>query len=234
MILTHDAQLYQTGVIFFGLLGTALFPYCSISLFLFDRQFYQGENASALYPPSCYFLANVLLEALFNAVNAIAHAAIIYYMEAYPAFVQPTNPASALVGFLGIFATMNMATNAQVLFCSLASPNFEIAYIMASGYTTLAVLLSGSVISFPAINRYSSGLQYLSSIKYGFAAVMLHFFDDNARAVTPLGTMKQLLHAMQVDSPATVGANVLALFGFYAAFMIGGFLCLKYMYKEKR
>lgn len=224
----------HTGAIFFNLLGAVLFPYVSISLFLYDRQFYQGDNASGLYPPSAYFAANVLLEALFNTINGIAYSLIIYYMEDYPAFVQPTNPAWTLVGYLAIFVVINMATNAQVLFCSLVSPNVELAFILSAAYTTLALLLSGSMVSFPSINGSIGALQYLSSVKFGFAAVMLHFFDDNTRAVTPFGTVDALLHAMRVDSPDTAGENVLGCLAIYAAFMLGAFLCLKYLYKEKR
>lgn len=121
-----------------------------------------------------------------------------------------------------------------MLFCSLASPNVEIGFILCAAYTTLALLLSGSVISFPAINRYMSGLQYLSSIKYGFASLMVHFFKDNDRAVTPFGTVEQVVHAMQIDSPPTVWGNVLGCLGLYAVFLMGAFVCLKYMYKEKR
>jgi len=116
----------------------------------------------------------------------------------------------------------------------LASPNVEIAFILSAAYTNLAVLLSGSVVSFPAINRYVASLQYVSSIKYGFAAMMLHFFNGNTRTVTPLGTMEQMLHALKIDSPPTVWATVLGCLGLYVVFMLLAFLCLKYLYKEKR
>lgn len=116
----------------------------------------------------------------------------------------------------------------------MASPNVEIAFILSAAYTNLAVLLSGSVVSFPAINRYVASLQYVSSIKYGFAAMMLHFFNGNTRTVTPLGTMEQMLHALKIDSPPTVWATVLGCLGLYVVFMLLAFLCLKYLYKEKR
>jgi hypothetical protein len=216
------------------MLGASVFPYASISLFLYDRQFYQAENASGLYPSSAYFAANVLLEMLLNTVNGVVYSLIIYYMVAYAAFIQPADPAAMVTGYVGLFVAMNMVSNAQVLFCSLASPNVEIAFILCAAYTNMALLVSGTMISFPAINRYVGVLQYVSSIKYGFAAMMLHFFDGNARAVTPLGTMEAVLHSMQIDSPGTVWGNLLGLAGLYVAFMAGAFLCLKFLYGEKR
>ncbi len=211
------------------MLGASVFPYVSISLFIYDRQFYQCENASGLYPPSAYFATNVLLEMLLNTVNAIVYALAHYYMVAYWAFIQPTNPPATAAGYLGIFVAMNMVSNAQVLFCALASPNVEIAFVLSAAYTNVSVLVSGAVISFPAINRYIGLVQYVSSIKYGFAAMMLHFFQGNKD-----GTMGQLLHVMRIDSPGTVWGNVMGLAGLYVLFMAGAFLCLKFFYKEVR
>ena len=95
------------------MLAASVFPYASISLFIFDRQFYQGENASGLYPPSASFVANVLLEMLLNTVNGLVYALICYYMAAYWAFIQPTNPAATVSGYLGIFVAMNTVTNVR-------------------------------------------------------------------------------------------------------------------------
>lgn len=222
------------GCIFFLLLGACVLPYASISLFLYDRQFYQGENASGLYPPSAYFAANILLEMLLTAAIGIVYSVICYYMVSYWAFIHPANPPAMVAGYVGIFVAMNMVSNAQVLFCALASPNVEIAFILCAAYTNVALLLSGTLISFPAINRYVSIVQYASSIKYGFAAMMLHFFKGNAHAVTPFGTMEEMLHAIQIDSPATAWGNVLGMGGLYVVFMVGAFLCLKFLYREVR
>jgi hypothetical protein len=55
----------------------------SQSLFLYDRQFYQGENGARLYPASCYYCANLTLELLLNAGNGLVYALISYYMLNY-------------------------------------------------------------------------------------------------------------------------------------------------------
>jgi hypothetical protein len=125
-------------------------------------------------------------------------------------------------------------TQAQVIFFALACPNLELAFITGAAYSTQAILLSGSVVSFDALNRYVGVLQYLSVFKYSYAAVLLHLFQDNPRAVTELGTVEQLLHILKIDSPSTVWACLLASLAFYLAFLVGGMACLEHMYKEIR
>lgn len=124
---------------------------------------------------------------------------------------------------------------AQVFFFALASPNFEVAFLSCSAYTVLAVLLSGCVVTYPVLNPHVLGLQYVSTAKYAFAAVMLHFFQGNPKALDGgAGTVEQTLGALQIDSPATVWGNVLGLVGAYGVFLVGGFLCLKFLFKERR
>lgn len=119
-----------------------------------------------------------------------------------------------------------------MLFFSLASPNLEVAFISSSGLTALSALLAGCVVSFPAVSL--AKLQYLSSTKYAYTAILLHFFKGNPKTVTPFGTVDEVMQVMGVTHPGTVWANVSAMLGIYMLFNVGGFFCLKYLYKEQR
>ncbi len=281
------------GALFFHTMAMGLFPYASQSLFLYDRQFYQGENGARLYPPSCYYCANLTLELLLNAGNGFTYGLISYYMLNYQAFVQAPDPALSAVGFIGLITLTNVVANvrtcvgrggrrggkavtsddddghpppnttqteptppkplpiiqnspsahtpqpptkpltqAQVLFFSLASPNFEVAFISSSGLTALSALLAGCVVSYPAVSL--AALQYVSSTKYAYTAILLLFFKGNPKTVTPFGTVDEVMDVMKLTNPGTVWANVLAMLGIYSLFSLGGFFCLKYLYKEQR
>lgn len=100
----------------------------------------------------------------------------------------------------------------------------------------VAVLLAGCVVAYPVLNPAIVNLCYLCTIKYAFAAIMLHFFKRNPKTMKDGWDImvEQALHVLQIDSPPSVWGNVLALVGAYVIFLLGGFLCLKYMYKEKR
>ena len=78
-----------------------LLPFASLSGFLYDRQFFQGENAAGIYPVSAYYAANLTLEAFFNSTNAALFAIITYTMTNYQAFIGTTSATTA-IGFIGI------------------------------------------------------------------------------------------------------------------------------------
>lgn len=95
-------------------MAMGLFPYASQSLFLYDRQFYQGENGARLYPPSAYYMANLTLELLLNAANGCIYALITYYMLDYQAYVQAPNAALSAFGFIGLVTLTNVVSNVRV------------------------------------------------------------------------------------------------------------------------
>lgn len=57
--------------------------------------------------------------------------------------------------------------------------------------------------------------------------MLLHFFKDNTM-------VDSWLHQNKLDVVGTVQANVAVTAGFYVAFIMGGYLALKYLYKERR
>lgn len=106
------------------------------------------------------------------------------------------------------------------------------AFISSSGLTALSALLAGCVVSYPAVSL--SSLQYISPTKYAYTAILLHFFKNNPRTVTPFGTVSEVMDAMEMTNPGTVWANILAMLGIYMLFNLAGFFCLKHLYKEQR
>ena len=127
----------------------SLLPFASQSSFLYDRQFFQGENAAGLYPCSAYYLANVILEIVFNAFNGMVYGLVNYFMINYQAFVNGDVVASG-IGYVGITMMMNVVSNAMVLSFSLAAPNQEVAFVLAAAYTAISVLSAGK-LAFPTI-----------------------------------------------------------------------------------
>jgi hypothetical protein len=87
-------------------------------------------------------------------------------------------------------------------------------------------------VSYPAVSL--SALQYVSSTKYAYTAILLHFFKGNPKTATPFGTVEEVMGAMEMTNPGTIWANVLAMLAIYMLFNVGGFFCLKHLYKEQR
>ena len=74
------AVRHTTGVMFSMIIALANIPFCSIGLFLYERQFFLRENATDLYPCSAYYLAYTILETLLNAFNGALFGLINFYI----------------------------------------------------------------------------------------------------------------------------------------------------------
>lgn len=90
------------------------------------------------------------------------------------------------------------------------------------------------MVAYPNVFPPIRWIQYISFIKYPCQAILLFWFKGNEKTRTPFGTVEDLIHLLALDTPGTVGANVGACLAIYAVFILGGFVCLKYLYKERR
>lgn len=118
---------------------------------------------------------------------------------------------------------------------TLASPNQEIAFVFAAGYTAISVLTCGLIVAYPNISDTMAWLQYISMMKYPYQAILLQFFNNNANAIGPFGmTIESIVERLEFNTPSTVWENIGASLAIYCLFIVCGFICLKYLHKENR
>ena len=130
---------------------------------------------------------------------------------------------------------MSCLQQAQVLCITLASPTPEVAFVLAAGYTTVSNLSAGALVSIPNLGPNVNFLPYISMIRYPYQAAILNFFKDNEKAIIMPGmTVGDYVELIKLNVPPTIWQNLLIALGFYCTFVLGGFLCLKYLYKERR
>ena len=79
-----------------------------------------------------------------------------------------------------------------------------------------------------------SFLNYISMMKYPCQAVLLLFFQDNPAATFMGSEVEGFVNLLELNQPSTLWGNIAVSLAFYAFFIITGFFCLKYMYKERR
>lgn len=113
-----------------------------------------------------------------------------------------------------------------MLCTSLASPNLEVAFVLAAAYQCISIYTSGLVVQIPSMDSLASSLHYISILKYSLQAILYLFFKGTR--------VEPYMHATGLDKPDSLGFNLLACSIFYLVFALVGFLCLKYLYKEKR
>jgi len=102
---------YPPGCIFISLFVECLLPVASLSTFLHDRHFFQGEHAAGIYPSSAYFAANVTLEVILNSLCGFLSGTITYYAVNLQAFVHAENPLASAMGYVGIVVILNLVVN---------------------------------------------------------------------------------------------------------------------------
>ena len=90
------------------------------------------------------------------------------------------------------------------------------------------------VVQIPNMSHQGGWLHYLSMTKYMYQALLLVLFKDNPKAVYMGVNVEKWVALMELNKPDSVGANLAITACFYATFIFVGFLCLKYLYKEKR
>ena len=104
---------FTTVSIVSGLLAHGLFPINCISIFAASRAFYSIENAGRLYPPSAYYLADVLVEFILNITNGALCGLTKHRNEQFDVFFKPKQPYRALLGHMGFVALVNLTTNVR-------------------------------------------------------------------------------------------------------------------------
>jgi len=222
------------GALFFSMTVLSLLPISSLSTFLYDRQFFQSEESSGMYPSSAYYLANIVLEVIFNTINGVIFAVITYYMMDFNAFVKGPELKMA-AGYTGICVVMNLLANAMTMCLANISPNLEIGFVLSAGFVAICSLAAGMIVTIPNMAPSMRWLNLISMIKYPYQALLLLFFKDNHNTVTPFGGyVEDIIGYFELDHPDTVMENILVAFCYYIIFIVGGFIFLKYLHKERR
>ena len=118
---------------------------------------------------------------------------------------------------------------------SLMSPNHDIAFLVASGYTSVSALAGGMVVTFSNMWEPMQPLQYISMLKYPYQATLQLYFMDNPNTRDNVGRpVEEVLYREGLITPNGVVANWGVMLGMYVMFSIGGFFALKYLYRERR
>ncbi|TFJ85277.1 hypothetical protein NSK_003700 [Nannochloropsis salina CCMP1776] len=220
------AVTHILGSIFYSILAVTLLPFASLSLFIYERQFYSGEAASKLYPCSAYFVSNIVLETLLNSFSGFLYSIIVYYNLDYVAFTQPRNvPLNFLVYLTGLILQTNMGSMCVQL-AALLAPNQDIAFVLAAGYVAASILTGGFIVSFNSFYRYSKWLQWTSFIKFTFQPLSMNVLRGT--------NVEFVIDYLPLNTPGTILENFGCALAIYLGLTIAAYLALRHLHKERR
>lgn len=181
-------------------------PYVSMSLFTSDRRFYSADISARLYHPSAYYMANVTANLPFGVANAAVFAFLVYGMSGL------RDDAESIFKHCFILVIESLIALQVLYFAAVVTPNQDMAFMLAIGFTAVNILLSNYFIPFELIRfDWISWLQYFSAMGYTFeGAVLLEFGDRNftcSEGVSALGNSTETAQALQFILPNTETAS---------------------------
>ncbi|KAK9834135.1 hypothetical protein WJX81_001128 [Elliptochloris bilobata] len=241
----------RLSALFFIMLLFELLPFCYMSFYVADRQFFAADVAAGLYHTSAYYLAHTLAALPFICLNVLAGGLTLYGLAnlRYEGWA------------IGEFCAL-------LLLQSLVAIQ-DLAYILATGYVALSLLLAGFYLRVGEFKlRPLVWLSYISYPRWtlqGMARVELggHVFnppgcvaegmpgassDDLRQALANPEMVKQALAAGFTCQITSSGDDILRywdftldvrqaaciLLGFYVALHLASYLTLSRMYRQKR
>lgn len=220
----------RMGALFTHCMTMILLPFASISLFMFDRQFYSAEAASKMYPASAYFVANLILEITLNSLCAAIYSIIVYYSIGFdPALIGAidVNHTNHFLKFLLFIVVQSNMGAAMLQMCCLSVTQQDIAFAMAAGYVAVSCLASGMLMNFSRFGSYAKWIPYTSFFRYTFQGL-------NKNEFTGTKYERFIYEDMELADPYTIQGDILALIPYALTFYTVSYLCMKYLNRERR
>ena len=87
----------NSSAIFITLLVITLMPFCYMSLFVADKQFFKDDPAQSLYTSIMYYLSIVSTNAIVSTMNGVIIMLIIYSMLSESPPLRLTSEGSTAV-----------------------------------------------------------------------------------------------------------------------------------------
>eukprot|EP00742_Colponemidia_sp_Colp-10_P009585 GILJ01010466.1.p1 GENE.GILJ01010466.1~~GILJ01010466.1.p1 ORF type:complete len:1432 (+),score=255.99 GILJ01010466.1:44-4339(+) len=160
----------RLGAIYYLCLQAFMIPFGTCALFQENRMYYHKERPYRMYGASEYYIS-VLIGELVNAVICIIPAiAGVYWILR----LTPDVARFFTTGF--VLLLIHFAGNSYAAMSAYATPNPDIAFLVAGAYLCLCQLCSGFFVRFSIMPGYLRWMRWLSVLSYAFEALMIGEF----------------------------------------------------------
>jgi ABC-type multidrug transport system permease subunit len=227
----------RTGAIFFILINSAFSNmFAVITTFPTEKTVFMRERASRMYRLFPYYLTRSIAELPSQIFLPILFGSIVYWMVGF----QPTFQKFIL--FIIILLLSSLCSVSVGLAISTASPTLEFATVIAPIIMVIFLLFGGFYITSQTIPPYFTWIQWLSFVKYGFAALMQNEFTGlvltctkeqetnvNGSMICPITSGEQVLtlYGLTGNDTLPFGYNILMMGVIIIVLRIFGYLSLR-------
>jgi len=164
--LTGTGAFSRGGALFFCALFNALISQSELVTYMMGRPVLEKHKQFALYHPSAFYIAQVVLDVPLALVQVIVFQICAYFMMGLDL------DAGKFFTFMVILFFINMTMNGFFRFCGAVSPNFFVATQLAGMALITIFTYSGYQIQYSYMHPWLSWLYWIDPISYGFKALI--------------------------------------------------------------
>ncbi|KAI8968506.1 ABC-2 type transporter-domain-containing protein [Mycotypha africana] len=183
MPVTASGAFSRGGSILFCLLFNALIAQSELSAFMQGRRVLEKHKHYALYHPSAYYLATVIVDIPLALIQVIIFELCVYFMMGLEV------EAGRFFTFFIITVVTNLCMNGFFRFWGAISPNFFTASQLSSIFLIAALIYSGYQIPYNKMHPWLFWIYWINPLAYGYKALIsnemrgLHFSCEGINSV---------------------------------------------------
>lgn len=222
----------RLGALFFVVTNQSFSMISALNLFLQERDVFNRERAAGVYSTSAYFVAKNLTDFPFQCVMPILFSAVAYWMCGFQATIEN----------FGVY-TLTVVTFASVaaslyLFIGTLSPNAVVATILSPVTTVLFLMFGGFYINLDNIPVYYTWLYYVSYFRYAYEVLVTNELEGLKFSCLPSDPACIPTGEVQLQRLGMANIEIWENIGILASMILGyrllAYVCLRFLYKEKR
>ncbi|KAJ1912602.1 ATP-binding cassette transporter snq2 [Mycoemilia scoparia] len=169
---TSDGAFTRGGTIFFTILFNSLSAQAEIPKAITGRQIVYKHKGLALYHPSAYLLAQVIVDIPFMALQIILFSCILYWVCGLYA------TAGHFFTFMLITFFTALCLTAYFRFVASVSPNTEIAHTISGISLLFLIMYAGYLIPYPSMHPWFIWIYWINPIAYGISGLVANEFSQ--------------------------------------------------------
>ncbi|KAG1472209.1 hypothetical protein G6F56_001677 [Rhizopus delemar] len=182
-LMQHDGAgaFSRGGALFFSTLFNAFISQSELITFLMGRPILEKHKQYALYRPSAFYLAQVVMDVPYAIAQVLLFEICAYFMMGLK------SSADAFFSFFIILFFINMCMNGFFRFFGAATSSFFLA-TQLSGIVLIAVTTyTGYTIPYSKMHPWLSWFYWINPLTYGYKALLINELHGQEYSCEGLG-----------------------------------------------
>lgn len=168
---TSAGAFTRGGLLFISLLFNAFQAFSELASTMIGRPIVNKHKAYTFHRPSALWIAQILVDIAFSAVQIFVFSVIVYFMCGL------VRDAGAFFTFYLIIVTGYLSMTLFFRTIGCLCPDFDYAIKFAATIITLFVITSGYIIQYQSEKNFLKWIYWINALGLGFSALMENEFS---------------------------------------------------------